>query len=1126
MTALLRASTRAAEIPAAQLEFFESRIRPLLVEHCYKCHSADAEKLKGGLRLDTREGVRKGGDSKAAAAVPGDVEHSKLIEAVRWKNPDLQMPPKHKLTDKQIDDLVAWVKLGAPDPRDEVAAPGEHVPLKPAANAKEFWTFKKPTPQAIPEVKESSWARTPIDRFILARLEQKNLKHSAEADRRTLIRRATFDLTGLPPTKDEVDAFVNDASSNAYEKLVDGLLSSPHYGERWGRYWLDLARYSDTKGYVYGDREDANFVGSYVYRDWVVKALNDDVPYDQFLVQQIAADQLLPTGPMAGVGESPPNAINRPSLAALGFLTVGRRFLNIPHDIIDDRIDVLCRTTQALTVACARCHDHKFDPIPTQDYYSLYGVFAASRENLVPLVTNVPPTQRTPQYEQYEKGLAERVKKLNDTFEQYKGALLERLRRKGGDYLAAVPEVAKTREELFYLVLDPEDLNPVITRQWQAYLVARAAKGFDPVFAPWNELSKLARDPASFESQSTSTIHLLQVDGDHKLNPVVAKALAEKPPKNIGELAKLYGEVFAKSEAAWKELKKANAGAKALADADLEQIRQVLYGADTPCSLPPGSINDLTWFFEEKGKVELGKAQKEIDVWINTAAGAVPHELILEDKPGVVPNPHVLKRGNPINPGEEVPRQYLSIVAGEKRETFKSGSGRLEMAKAIANAENPLTARVIVNRIWMHHFGAGIIRTPSDFGVRSEAPSHRELLDHLATWFQGEAGWSLKKLHRQIMLSATYRQSSVDDAASRQVDPENRLLWHFPRTRLDMEAMRDAMLLSSGELDQTMGGRPGDIFGNRRTVYAKVDRQFLPGMARAFDFANPDLHIPQRSTTTIPQQALFFMNSPFVMARARSLAARPEVAYTYAPADKVKRMYRALYQRDPNATELDQGVAFVKEIAKLPAAPEPPPVPTMWQYGYGDFDPAAQTVKKFTPLPHFTGEAYQGGSAWPSAIGWVQLTATGGHAGDDHAHAAVRRWVAPMDCKVVINGTVEHKEAPGDGIRAFIIPSRGAALGSWTVHNSKAGHSIGPVVVKQGDTIDFVVDCGAKGDVNSDMFAWAPVITTQPFIGVPADVYDAKKQFAGVPTPAAPPMDPWQQFAQVLMQSNEFLFVD
>jgi hypothetical protein len=431
----------------------------------------------------------------------------------------------------------------------------------------------------------------------------------------------------------------------------------------------------------------------------------------------------------------------------------------------------------------------------------------------------------------------------------------------------------------------------------------------------------------------------------------------------------------------------------------------------------------------------------------------------------------------------------------------------------------------MVNRVCMHHFGAGLVTTPSDFGVRSEPPSHPELLDHLAVWFTGEADWSLKKLHRLLMTSATYRQASADDALARRLDPENRLLWHFARRRLDLEAMRDALLAATGELDPTMGGRPTDPAGNRRSVYGKVDRQFLPGMARAFDFANPDLHIPQRATTTIPQQALFFMNSRFVTDRARALAARPEVAYAYDPREKVRRMYRALFQREPGERQVEAGVRFVTDVSSLPPPPEPPPVPKMWQYGYGEVDPATGKLKSFTPLPHFDGKAYQGGPTWPDpALGWAQLTATGGHAGNDRAHAVVRRWIAEKDCDVTVSGTVAHAETAGDGVRAFVISSREGTLASWTLHNRKAEHTIEPVPVKQGDTIDFVVDIG--GTLNNDTFTWAPVLRTVPVPGAAAEEFDAAKLFAGRPAASAPPLDPWQQYAQVLMQSNEFLFVD
>jgi hypothetical protein len=378
--------TARAEEPSKEgVEFFEKNVRPLLVEQCYECHDGSkGMPVKSGLRLDLREGVLRGGNSGTPAIVPGDAERSRLIRAVRRIDPDLKMPPKHALSEPQVATLVNWVNLGAPDPRTSAAS----FASTPVKKASELWAFHKPVKPPLPEVKQADWVRTPVDRFILSELEKHNLKASPEADRRTLIRRATYDLLGLPPTAEEVDAFVADPSPDAYDKLIDRLLASPHYGERWGRYWLDLARYSDTKGYAY-DREERRFVHAHAYRDWVIRAFNEDMPYDRFLLLQIAADQV---GPADGA--------RRPDdLAASGFLTVGRRFLGVVHDVIDDRIDTLMRTTQAMTVACARCHDHKFDPIPTADYYSLYGVFAGSTERFARLETAPAKTPAQLEYE-------------------------------------------------------------------------------------------------------------------------------------------------------------------------------------------------------------------------------------------------------------------------------------------------------------------------------------------------------------------------------------------------------------------------------------------------------------------------------------------------------------------------------------------------------------------------------------------------------------------------------------------------------------------------------------------------------------------------------------------------------
>jgi mono/diheme cytochrome c family protein len=708
---------KAAADPQA-LEQFEKHVRPVLVEHCYSCHGPT--KQKGGLRLDSRVNLLKGGDSGPVVDANAP-EQSVILKAVRQEG-DLKMPPKGKLDAKAIEALTVWVRQGSPWPEGEAGS----APARPtvAEVRQKHWAFqpvKKPT---IPSVKDAAWVRTPLDAFVLARLEAKGLTPTRPTDRHTLIRRVTFDLVGLPPTPEEVAAFEADRSPDAYEKLVDRLLASPRYGERWGRHWLDVARYADTKGYVF--TEERRFPYAYTYRDYVIHAFNDDLPYDRFVTQQLAAD-LLPLGE------------DKRPLAAMGFLTLGRRFLNNAHDVIDDRMDVTVRGLQGLTVGCARCHDHKYDPIPQTDYYSLYGVFASSVEpKELPLVGQPEPTEA---YANYERELKKREE-----------------------------AVAKFREE-------------------------------------------------------------------HK-----------------------------------EELASGN----------------------------------------RKFRDELRALQKKVDAWNVTAPAAPPRAMVLNDAP-VPRTPHVFKRGNPNLPGDEVPRQYLQVVAGEARKPFAQGSGRLELARAIASPDNPLTARVLVNRVWGWHFGQGIVRTPSDFGLRGELPTHPELLDYLAATFV-DNGWSIKRLHRLILLSNTYRQASDDNPALAAIDPENRLLAKMNRQRLDFESLRDALLAVAGHLDSTAGGRPVELttapFTSRRSVYGFIDRQNLPGVFRTFDFASPDATTPQRFTTTVPQQALFLMNSPFVIEQARLFAARPELT-SLTEEQRIDRMLRLARGRAADAEEIELGKRFL-----------------------------------------------------------------------------------------------------------------------------------------------------------------------------------------------------------------------
>ncbi len=1066
---LALAGTSAAQqappaISADDADFFEKRIRPVLADRCYECHSAKAAKLKGHLLLDTREGALKGGDT-GPAFIAGDPDRSLLVKAVRWTDEDTKMPPKKKLAAAEIADLEEWVRRGAPDPR--TSKPAAAIDF---AKARQHWAFQPVREVAIPEVKGP--VESPIDAFLLARLEARGMTFSAPADKPALLRRATYDLTGLPPAAEELAAFLADATPEAFAKAVDRLLASTRYGERWGRQWLDVARYADTKGYVYGDREESRFVHAWVYRDWVVRAFNEDLPFDRFLMLQLAADRLSPQ-----------------DLAAMGFLTVGRRFINNIHDIIDDRIDTMARGMMGLTLSCARCHDHKFDPIPTADYYSLYGVFNSSGEKTVCLE---PEPKATPERQAYETELKKRQEALQKLWDKKRGELLERLRTQTPMYLQAAVNVEKLPTEEFYTNIEPGDVNPVVARAWHAYLY-RSRAGVHPIWGAWHAFQAIPEKDLAARAPAWMAEH------GAKLHPKVA-ALFATPPATMKEVAERTGKLLVEAHKA-KEPD--------------EALRAPLHGADSPIALPPGAISEVEWFFDEGTRVELGKAQKAIDQLNIDTAAAPPHAAILEDK-ALLSNPRIFRRGNPANKGDEVPRRFLALFGGQ---AFQEGSGRLEMARAIASAENPLTARVYVNRVWIGHFGAGLVRTPSDFGLRSEPPTHPELLDFLARRFV-EGGWSVKKLHRLILLSSAYRQSSADNAAFRASDPENRLLWKHPRRRLDFEQMRDSFLAASGDLDPTLGGKPVPIAtSKRRSLYGFIDRLNVPSLLRSFDFASVDAHSPQRYQTTVPQQALFLMNSPFQLDRARALAKRVEGS----PDERVRSLYRLLFGREPSERERAAGLKYLE-------APDPAPVawkPTVWHYGWGEVDEAKQRVKEFHSLPHFTGSAWQGGPAWPdAALGWVQITAQGGHAGNDLQHAAIRRWIAPRDMQLTISGTVSHKPKAGNGIRARILSGAQGELASWNLKSLDAEMKIKGVEVKKDETLDFVVDF--RGDLNSDEFLWAPLITMTKSgaanAGEPeTKEWNAAAEFGG-PPPA--PLTGLQRYAQALLLTNEFLFLD
>jgi hypothetical protein len=889
------AATAADTISPDQLEFFEKKVRPILAESCYKCHSVEEGKSRGGLTLDTREGVMKGGEG-GAALVPGDAEKSLLIQAVRYEDKDTQMPPNKdggkKLSDAQIAVLTEWVKMGAPDPRTASAVKKLTGLTK---SAREHWSFqpvKKPT---VPVVKNRAWCATPVDAFILEKIESKGMSPSPMADKETLLRRATYDLIGLPPSPQEIEDFLKDESPYAFSKVVDRLLASPHYGERWGRHWLNTARYSDTAGERAANRNaDYRFPYAWTYRDYVVRSFNEDKPYDRFIIEQLAADRL--------------TDLKDPSdLAALGFVTVGARKNNV-NEIIDDRIDAVTRGFLGMTVSCARCHDHKFDPIPTQDYYALHGIFSSSYEpQELPVINTVAKSASkdfTKQLKELEdKNLShyyDQVAKTNSLFRQKAAAYLKAayLGRRG----------ASDAEQLQSIeVKSSEKLNNE-TSQALATAIRRDRALFGPIIA--------------FEEGRWSEI----AEGrDKRLLPRVADLFKGQSVTSFDQIASAYGTLFSSLDADSKRfIERMHTGSEAggkpseadssvaqlvstplrilpAADLDTESLRKVV------ASWPLALSGSREWVFASINQLKL------------THTGSEARAMVVRDLAKPVDSP-VFIRGQAQEKGEIVPRRFLEVLSGGKPKPYRIGSGRLELAQSIADKQNPLTARVMVNRVWLNHFGEGFVRTPDDLGTMAEKPTHPELLDYLSGYFM-ENGWSLKKLHKLIMLSRVYQESSYTVPAHEQIDPENRLLWRANVRRLDFEATRDSLLTFSGKLEKVMGGHPVNLtdepYSMRRSVYGYVDRGNLPELMAHFDFSNPEAPNSKRSTTIVPQQALFLMNSPMVVDVARSILARPEVLNSRDNLNRVFNIYRIVLGRAPKPAEINFALEFIGKESKL-----------------------------------------------------------------------------------------------------------------------------------------------------------------------------------------------------------------
>lgn len=1111
-------------------DFFESRIRPVLIEHCQSCHGS--KKQSGGLRLEHRDALLRGGHT-GPAVIPGNPVDSLLVQAIRHTG-DYEMPPKGKLPESVIRDLEQWIKLGVPWPLAPETTHTENGET-PWKRADKHWAFQPIQQPAVPEIALIETSRNdasgvhepmptsivkPVDAFVQRKLSEQGLSFSSPADRRTLIRRVTYALTGLPPTQDEVRDYLKDRSPNAYERLVERLLNSVHYGEHWARHWLDVSRYSDTKGYVYG-REERFWPHAWAYRDWVVNSFNGDLPYDRFLLLQIAADQVKDR--------------QSDDLAAMGFLTLGRRFLGVRREIIDDRIDVVSRGMMGLTVSCARCHDHKFDPIPAADYYSLYGVFDSCMEKMVRLNDSSrkekSSTTKDSRDASFEVELNKRQLKLSQQMAARRAEANSRVRHRVSDYLFAQSELEKYPANGFDQIFAANDLLPAVVRRWSNYL-RKAARQKDPLFLHWQLYSSIPAE--SFVQESAQIIQRIKSQYGDTLNPRIAKQFTT-PPTSLREVCDRYGEVFRQVEQEWQnQIKQSKTDGQAppaeLSDPHTESLRVFLYDPESPCRMPVCSIIDCETFFDSGACTELWKLQGEVDRWIIQSKDK-PFALTLQEMPNPK-QPRIFRRGDPLKLGRDVPRQFLSVLAGPQRKPFQQGSGRLELANAIIAPTNPLTARVMVNRVWMHLFGKGLVSTPSDFGTRASPPSHPDLLDWLASDF-AKNGWSVKALHRRILLSETYRQSSFEPNDTRQlqlaqqVDPDNKLLWKFNSRRLGFEELRDSILLANGQLDTTTGGKSAPLFKTpyptRRTLYGLVDRQYLPGTLRIFDFANPDLHVPKRSETTVPQQALFFMNHPWILQQARRLA--EQIQQTNGDSvmkDRlaITNLFQVLLQRPPTEEEYNDSLRLIASASEKNEAAARS-TEHHWSYGYGPFDETNNTVSQFTPLPHFTGTAWQGGPNFPdSALGWVQLTSTGGHPGNDRQHAAVRRWTADRDIKISIQSKLKHEPELGDGIRAFIVSSDGRLHHNVRLHHNHRQLDVATLDVKRGDTVDFIVDIG--DGLNNDQYLWTTVIQEIESVGKET-TWNSELDF---PAPIMERLDAWEQLAQVLLCSNEFLFID
>ena len=892
-------SARAAGPAKQNVAFFEKRIRPVLVKHCYRCHSKRAKIVRGGLLLDTRAGIRKGGES-GAGVVPGKPDASLVIQALRHES--FEMPPKGKLPKQVIADFETWVRSGATDPRNGPRNSATSNRL--TKDRGRLWAFRLPKQSAVPTVKNRLWPRSEIDQFILARLESKGIVPAGDADRRTLLRRACFDLVGLPPSPEETAAFLRDSSPDAFAKVVDRLLASPAFGERWGRHWLDVVRFAESAG---GGRTRI-FEDAWRFRDYVIASFNSDKPYDRFLTEQLAGD-LLPFTTLAQRADQ---------LTATGFLVLGPTNYELQDkellrmEVVDEQIETLGRAFLGMTIGCARCHDHKFDPIPTADYYALAGIFRSTK-TLTPgnvsgfVQREIPRDPVTLARRTESKRQIDRLQKMIAQLRRELRTSAQRLWGRGNwsepfDLPGTVIDDAQARRTGLW-----KSSTSVQKFLGKGYLHdggtgdgTRSVEFNVPI--PRDGIYEVRLSYAAGRNRATNALATVQFAGGRKSLRINQR---RKPPID-GLFVSLGRYRFESARPARVRLSNQGADGHVIADAVQCVAAHIL---------------------DDKGIIRterrLDRAKADLKHLRKGAAPVVALAMAVKDETETG-DYFICVRGNVHKLGRKVRRGFLSAAGAVTPPRIAPGqSGRRELAAWVTSRRNPLTARVMVNRLWYHLFGAGLARTVDNFGSTGEMPSHPRLLDWLAIRFADD-GWSIKRSIRRMMLSRVYQLSSRPAPAARRRDPENRLLSRANLRRLDAECIRDAILSLSGRLDRRMGGstiHPGTkteigyrFKGTRRSVYVPVFRNAMNELFTVFDVADPNLVSGRRTVSTLPTQALYLMNSPFIMDQSRLAASRLLSVTRLDDSARVDRLYRQAMGRLPSERERQTALRYVRSF--------------------------------------------------------------------------------------------------------------------------------------------------------------------------------------------------------------------